>query len=196
MILRDYERSYFSCCPWDKLHPDRCIKINYSGQRFELVLQPVYPSVAIIIAVASNDLRKYEATNENRLHFTVSRNFQSGDPETLVAFTPDPSAAKKKGGSERGVEREGGGQGRARKRKQSGVYHKAYNAAQKRMINFSMDASEEKFLAYVTGTRRYNNKWVEGIYPRYRVTILSEGKYTEGSEAKRTTRRKEWQQSL
>lgn len=55
-----------------------------------------------------------------------------------------------------------------------------------------MDASEEKFLAYVTGTRRYNNKWVEGIYPRYRVTILSEGKYTEGSEAKRTTRRKEW----
>jgi len=40
-----------------------------------------------------------------------------------------------------------------------------------------MDASEEKFLAYVTGTRRYN-KWV-GIYPRYRVTILSEGKYTE-----------------
>jgi len=35
---------------------------------------------------------------------------------------------------------------------------------QKRMINFSMDASEEKFLAYVTGTQRYNNKWV-GICP-------------------------------
>lgn len=53
-------------------------------------------SVAIIIAVASNDPRKHEATNENRLHFTVSRNFQSGDPETLVAFTPDPSVAEKK----------------------------------------------------------------------------------------------------
>lgn len=57
------------------------------------------------MAVASNDPRKHEATNENRLHFTVSRNIQSGDPETLVAFTPDPSAAKKKEGSER--EREG-----------------------------------------------------------------------------------------
>lgn len=44
-----------------------------------------------------------------------------------------------------------------------------------------MDASEEKFVAYVTGTRRYNNKWV-GISPHYRVTILSEGKYTERKE--------------
>lgn len=64
-------------------------------------------SVAIIIAVASNDPRKHGATNENRLHFTVSRNFQSDDPETLVAFTPDPSAAKKKEGSTRGREGEG-----------------------------------------------------------------------------------------
>lgn len=47
------------------------------------------------------------------------------------------------------------------------------------MINFSMDASEEKFVAYVTGTRRYNNKWVE-IYPRATGSLLSEGKYTEG----------------
>jgi len=31
----------------------------------------------------------------------VSRNFQSGDPETLVAFTLDPLATKKKEGSER-----------------------------------------------------------------------------------------------
>lgn len=70
--------------------------------------------------------------------------------------------------------------GEWREGKKEVVHRKAYNAAQKRMINFSMDASEEKFVAYVTGTQRYNNKRV-GIYPlNYRVTILSEGKYTEG----------------
>lgn len=70
------------------------IKIKCFSLRFELVLQSV--CVAIIVVVASNDPRKHEATNENGLHFTASRNFQSGDPETLVAFTPSSSAAKKK----------------------------------------------------------------------------------------------------
>lgn len=87
--------------------------------RFELVLQSV--CVAIIVAVASNDPRKHGATNENRLHFTASRNFQSGDPETLVAFTSDSSAAKrKKGRQKKKSEKEGGGgeEGRRRKKKE------------------------------------------------------------------------------
>lgn len=62
-------------------------------------------SIAIIVAVASNDSRKREASNENQLHFTISRNFQSGDPEMVVALTLDLLVTKK-GGGEREEEEE------------------------------------------------------------------------------------------
>lgn len=147
--VMERERRFSSSAPAGAAHGRRLITLRSSHKnqtyrvwRFELVLQTVYlTSRVIIVVVASNDPRKHEASNENRLHFTASRNFQSGDLETLVAFTPNPSAAKKERrervhGGER--EEEWGERGG----RHSGVYHGAYNATQKRMINFSMDVKK------------------------------------------------------
>lgn len=91
------------------------LKSLHKNQLFQLAIWTCsttgISNVAIIIIVASNDPRKHEATNKNRLHFTASRNFQSGDLETLVAFTPDPSVARRK------KQRKRGGGRRNRKKK-------------------------------------------------------------------------------
>lgn len=95
-------------------------------------------NVAIIIAVASNDPQKYEATNENSTSFYGITKLPKWWPRNACRFHPRSFSCKKE--RRRRVKERGKEKG-----KKEVVHHKAYNAAQKRMINFQWTRRKKSF---------------------------------------------------